>query len=119
LVLNCKIAIVRDRKKIERRKIKAPPLFALALEGDEESSSRSDRFISDNELQVSTGDKLYAFTRDTRVNLVVMIIILWFHSGRLHALKKWLSGPESKTVRGSADEITVRVCLFVVYLMVL
>jgi hypothetical protein len=84
LKLNCKIVFVRDKKKKQRCKIKSPSLLAMALEGDEESSSRFDRFISDNELQVPTGDKLYAFTRDTGVNLVVMIIILWFHAGRVH-----------------------------------
>jgi len=47
-------------------------------------SSRSDHYTSDNELKVATGIKLYGFTRDTGMNLVVMIVILWIQSRRVN-----------------------------------
>jgi hypothetical protein len=84
VVLNCTIAFVRDRNNARRRKIKAPSLFALALE-----KTRNHLHVPTALPQITSSRypleiKIYAFIRDTKVNLVVMVIFLWIHSGRVY-----------------------------------
>jgi len=64
--------------------MKVPPLFALAL------GEKTNRLhvpttlphIASSRCPVEI--KICVFTGDTGVNLVVMIIIPWFHSGRVY-----------------------------------
>jgi len=64
--------------------MKAAPLLALAL------GETTNRLHVPTALPPITSSrypveiKLCAFTGDTGMNLVVMIIVLWFHSGRVY-----------------------------------
>ena len=92
MVLNCTIAFVRDRNNVRRCKIKGQSLFVLVLE-----KTRNRLHVATALPQITSSSypleiKLYAFIRDTRVNLVVMVIFLWIHSGRVYLTcpeKEW------------------------------
>jgi hypothetical protein len=77
--LKGKISFVPNKEDVQRRKIKAP---SLALGGHEGSSSRSDVFTSDKELQVHIRHKAVGITRYGHRSEVSGhgLIILWFHS---------------------------------------